>query len=128
MSVVVGFIPNRFGQAALAAGIEEARRRDTRLVVVNTTKGDALVDARYVGEEGAGALARELEATGLDHELRQTVGTDVAGEIVSIAEEVGASVIVIGLRHRTQVGKMLMGSVAQNVLMNASCQVLAVKP
>ena len=44
MTVVVGYIPDKYGEAALAAGIEEARRRDAVLVVVNATKGDALVD------------------------------------------------------------------------------------
>jgi nucleotide-binding universal stress UspA family protein len=36
--------------------------------------------------------------------------------------------MVTGLRHRTPVGKMSMGSVAQQVLLDASCAVLAVKP
>ena len=35
--------------------------------------------------------------------------------------------IVIGLRHRTAVGKLLMGSVAQRILLDARCPVLAVK-
>ena len=53
MTVVVGYIPDQYGEAALTAGIEEAERRGTGLVVVNATKGDALVDRRYVGEAGS---------------------------------------------------------------------------
>lgn len=128
MSVVVGFIPNEYGRAALSAAVDEARRRGVRLVVVNTTKGDALVDKRYVGEEGARTLTRELEGLGVPFEIRQTVGSDIAEEIVTAAEETDADVIVLGLRRRTQVGKMLMGSVAQSVLMNAPCWVICVKP
>ena len=45
MTVVIGYIPNAYGEAALEAGIEEARRRDTGILVVNTSKGDSLVDA-----------------------------------------------------------------------------------
>ena len=40
-AVVVGYIPTPEGRAALARGITEAKLRDARLVVVNTTRGDA---------------------------------------------------------------------------------------
>ena len=36
--------------------------------------------------------------------------------------------IVVGVRHRTPVGKLLLGSVAQRVILDAPCPVLAVKP
>ena len=52
MAVVVGYIPDEYGEAALDRGLAEAQRRGTGVVVVNSTKGDALVDKRYVGEEG----------------------------------------------------------------------------
>ena len=47
-AVVVGYVPRPEGRAALARGIAEARLRETRLVVVNATRGDALVDERFV--------------------------------------------------------------------------------
>ena len=56
------------------------------------------------------------------------MGADVAEEIMRVADETDADVIVIGMRHRTPVGKMIMGSVAQQVLLDAPCWVLAVKP
>ena len=67
---------------------------------------------------------------GLDmtHEVRQAIGSDVAEEILRVAADTDAAVVVIGLRHRTPVGKMIMGSVAQQVLLDAPCAVLAVKP
>ena len=52
----------------------------------------------------------------------------MAEEILRVADETDADVLVIGLRHRTPVGKMIMGSVAQQVLLDAPCPVLAVKP
>jgi nucleotide-binding universal stress UspA family protein len=128
MTVVVGYIPDQFGEAALTAGIEEAERRGTGLVVVNATKGDALVDRRYVGEEGLAGLEERLAGLDLTHEVRQAIGPDVAEEILRVAAQTDAAVVVIGLRHRTPVGKMIMGSVAQQVLLDAHCAVLAVKP
>ncbi|MBJ7357567.1 universal stress protein [Nocardioides sp.] len=127
MTVVVGYIPDRHGEAALAAGIEEAGRRRTDLVVVNASKGDALVDARYVGEAALAELEERLAEVELPTEVRQMIGADVADELVRVARETGADAIVVGLRHRTPVGKMIMGSVAQRVLLEAPCWVIAVK-
>ena len=128
MTVVIGFIPDEYGEAALTAGIEEAQRRRTGVVVVNSTKGDALVDKRYVGAAGMATLEERLAASGVDHEVRQTMGRDVADEILAVAGEINADAIVIGIRHRTPVGKLIMGSVAQRVIIDAACPVVAVKP
>ena len=129
MTVVVGYIPDKFGDAALAEGIEEARRRRTNLIVVNATRGDALIDRRYLGEEGLADLEKRLaDVNDVEHEVRQAMGSDVAEEMIRVVREVDAQVLVIGMRHRTPVGKMIMGSVAQQVLLDAPCPVLAVKP
>lgn len=123
-----GYIPDQYGEAALDAGIEEAGRRGSRLVVVNATKGDALIDRRYVGAGGLAALEERLAGLEVEHEVHQAMGADVAQEMIRVVRETGADVILIGLRHRTPVGKMIMGSVAQQVLLDAPCWVLAVKP
>jgi nucleotide-binding universal stress UspA family protein len=47
--------------------------------------------------------------------------------VVTVIEEVAAELCVIGIRRRTAVGKMLMGSNAHRILMEAPCPVLAVK-
>jgi nucleotide-binding universal stress UspA family protein len=128
MTVVVGYIPDRYGEAALSAGIEEADRRGTGLVVVNATKGDALVDRRFVGEAALAGLEERLHELQTPHEVRQAIGADVAEEILRVVRDTDADVVVIGLRHRTPVGKVIMGSIAQQVLLDAPCPVLAVKP
>lgn len=129
MTVVVGYIPNQYGEAALSAGLAEARQRGSGVLVVNATKGDALVDQKYLGEHAAAELTQRLASeSDVSTEVRQTIAADVASEIVRIAEEVSASMIVIGVRRRSPVGKMFMGSVAQQVLLDATVPVLAVKP
>jgi len=126
VTVVVGYVPNQYGEAALDAGVQEARRRGVELVVVNTSRGEALVDPRFASRAALDALDSRL--AGVEHEVRQNVGADVADQVLDVVRELDAELLVIGLRHRTPVGKMLMGSVAQRLLLEAPCPVLAVKP
>jgi nucleotide-binding universal stress UspA family protein len=128
MSVVVGYVPTREGETALEHAIHEARSRGARLVVVNTSRGDALVDERYADDDQLAALGARLAGTGVDHEVVHTIGgRDASEEILAVAEERRADLIVIGLRRRSPVGKLLLGSTAQRVLLDAPCPVLAVK-
>ena len=132
MTIVVGFIPNQYGQAALAAGISEARLRGLKLVVVNASKGDALADPRLASADVMKSLEAELEALPDGHEIRQTDGTEAGGasvaeQIVDIVRDTDASLLVIGIRHRTTIGKLIMGSTAQTLLLDCPCPVLAVK-
>lgn len=128
MSVVVGYLPNELGRAALRAAIEETRFRGGPMVVVNTTRADRLVDPRYAQEEELTELEGLLEASGVRYELRHFASTEPAAEdLLAVAREVGAELIVVAVRHRTPVGKLLLGSTAQSVILHASCPVLAVK-
>ena len=54
-------------------------------------------------------------------------GNSTIDEIIGLVESQQVSVLVIGLRKRTAVGKLLLGSMAQEILMTAPCPVLAVK-
>lgn len=126
--VVVGFVPGPRGEAALQHAVEECRRRDARLVVVNSSRGDALVDERFVQGDALRRLQDELTVSGVPSELRQPVrGRDVAEELADVVRETGAELLVIGIRRRTAVGKLLMGSAAQRILLDVECPILAVK-
>ena len=128
MVIVVGYVPKPEGRAALDRAIEEAKLRGGRLVVVNASRGDALVDAGYAGVQEIELVKSRLAESGVDHELRQLVrGHEPADEVVDLAEELGAELVVIGMRHRSAVGKFLLGSTAQRILLDARCPVLAVK-
>ncbi len=126
--VVVAYTPRADGRAALHRAIEEARLRGLRLVVVNASRGDALVDPAFAAPEDVAELRTLLDDTGLPHEIRQQPsGHEPADQVVDIADEVGAELIVIGMRRRSAVGKLLLGSTAQRILLDARCPVLAVK-
>ena len=128
MTIVVGYVPKPEGRAALDRAIAEAKLRSARLVVINTSRGDSYVDSGYASVQEIELLKSRLADAAVDHEVRQLVrGHEPAEEVVSLAEEVGAELVVIGLRHRTAVGKFLLGSTAQRILLDAPCPVLAVK-
>ena len=127
-AVVVAYVPRPEGRAALARGIAEARLRETRLVVVNATRGDALVDERFVQGDVRDDLAAELAQAPVPSELRQlSDGRDIAQQLEDVALETGADLIVIGLRRRRPVGKLILGSAASRILLSVSVPVLAVK-
>ena len=125
--VVVGVVPNPRGQAALEHAVAEAHRRGARLVVVNSSRGDALVDEEYLFGERLRQLEADLTVSGVPFELRQPVGRDVADDLAAAVAETDAELLVIGLRRRSAVGKLLMGSAAQRILLDVDCPVLAVK-
>ncbi|MFJ8689689.1 universal stress protein [Micromonospora wenchangensis] len=128
MTVLVGYVPSPLGEAALRAAIEQARFRGEPVLVVNTSRGDAYADPRLAPEPVLERVARELTAAGVPHTVRQFVrGRDTAEEIEEIVEAQDVSLVVIGIRHRTPVGKLIMGSTAQEILLRVPCPVLAVK-
>ncbi len=128
MTVVVGYVPTSEGQAALDHAVREAGSRGVRLIVINTSRGDTLVDERYADAEQLAALHSSLTARGVDYEVVHTIrGREASEEILNAAQERRADLVVLGLRRRSAVGKLLMGSTAQRVLLDAPCPVLAVK-
>ncbi|TFV75043.1 universal stress protein [Blastococcus sp. CT_GayMR20] len=128
-SVVVGWIRSPEGQAAVEAAVEETRRRQGRLVVVHSSRGGAEHAATVVETRDALAeLERRLGSEGLEVTVRDFVrGNEPAEDVIEVAEKEDAALIVIGLRRRSPVGKLLMGSNAQDILLRADCPVLAVK-
>ena len=129
-TIVVGYVPKPEGKAALRRAAEEAKLRDSRLVVVNSHRGGREFDRDDAIESEAqlAEVKNLLTETGVAHDVRQLVrGMDPAEDLVNVAAEVEAELIVIGLRRRSPVGKLILGSNAQRVLLDAPCPVLAVK-
>ena len=130
MTIVVGFVPTKEGRAALARSVEEAKTRRSRLVVINSNRGGRDFDdeSTQAAEAELQRVQDELIGDGLELEVRQLVrGNEPAEDLIAVAEEEHAEFIVIGLRRRTPVGKLILGSNAQRILLDASCPVLAVK-
>ncbi len=111
-----------------ATALTEAKHRETGLVVVNATKGDAFVDTKYANAEELEVMLAGLAESGIDVTVRRDATADMAHLVVDVAKETDASLVVVGIRPRSPVGKAVIGSVAQRIVLDAPCPVLAVKP
>jgi nucleotide-binding universal stress UspA family protein len=125
--IVVGYSADRFGAAALEQAIAEAKLRDTTLLVLNPTKGDAYTDPAFAQDSQIHDVEQHLTESGEQFELTQPVGVDIADELLKAMDRDEAELLVIGIRHRSPVGKLLLGSVSQQLLLECPKPVLAVK-
>ncbi len=115
--IVVSYADNAEGRAALKRALTEVVLRPAELIVVHASPTAELAELRT-----------RLERSGVAFQLKGGPDLDdPAEELISIAEQAGAELIIIGLRQRSPVGKLLLGSKAQRVLLDATCPVLAVK-
>ena len=129
MTVVVGYVATPEGTAALDAAVAAATTRQVRLIVILSERGHRFGADSGELEAQADEVRRRLEPSGLPFEVRQTTrGRDVAEDIINAAMSDSADLIVIGLRRRSPVGKLILGSNAQRILLDSPCPVLAVKP
>jgi nucleotide-binding universal stress UspA family protein len=130
MRIVAGFLRSPEGRAALQRAIEEARLRDAELLVVHSAKGGQRDEIEEVLEyrEEFERLEQQLNATGVTYRLKEFVrGNAPSEDLLQVAKDEDADLIVLGIRRRSPVGKLVLGSNAQDVLLNADCAVLAVK-
>ena len=128
MTILVAYVPRPEGQIALDKGLEIAKRRQERLVVVNASPGGSQEDLSKADAQDVERVEALLADSGLDAEFKQFVrGKSAVTEIEEMVESLHVSLLIIGLRKRTAVGKLILGSVAQDLLLSVSCPVLAVK-
>lgn len=128
MTILVAYAPRPEGEAALEKGIEVATRRNERLIVVNAAPGGPQEDRDIVPGPDAERLEQRLQSLPVQAEFKMFVrGHDTLEEIQNLVHREQISLLVIGLRRRSAVGKLLLGSLAHDILMSVPCPVLAVK-
>jgi nucleotide-binding universal stress UspA family protein len=128
VKILVGYVPTPEGEAALMAAATEAELRGASVLLLNTSRGGAYIDARHASADELAAAEAKLRDRGVEVTIQQAVGsTDVAGELLKAAEAEDVSLIILGLRRRSPVGKLILGSTAQRVLLGSPVPVLAVK-
>jgi len=120
MTIVVAYADTPPGHAAVTAAVAEASRDRETVIIVPAVRGDQAPDVAEVETRWPDIAGRvEVE--------RGDLG-DPSDTVVQVSQRRDARLVVLGLRARTPVGKLVFGSTAQRILLDATCPVLAVKP
>lgn len=128
-TIVIGYVPSAVGEAALAAGLEEAAVRGDDVVILNSPRRRSTVDAELIAPSAADDLLARAAAAGVSARVDHADhGDDLVETFRRVAEETSARLVVIGLRRRSPVGKLVTGSDAQRLLLELDVPILAVKP
>lgn len=134
MSVAVAHHTRSSGALALEEGARQAAYRGTDLVVIHVVDSldNDIAEANRVGI--ADAVEKALAVTALPDvrwDVRLVAGghdiADVSEALLGTVRELGPDLLVIGARRRSPMGKAFLGSVAQNVILDADVPVLVVK-
>jgi len=128
-TIVIGYVPTPVGEAALEAGLAEAKAHGDDVVVLNSPRRRSTVDGEFIDRAAADELVARAAAAGVSARVDQSDhGDDIVETFSRVAEAAGARLVVIGLRRRSPVGKLVTGSDAQRLLLDLDVPILAVKP
>ncbi|MCW2849809.1 MAG: hypothetical protein JWR90_3783 [Marmoricola sp.] len=131
MTVAVAHqVSSATARLALTQAVQEAKYRNTDLAVLHVV--DSALDADREEAYRLGVSDEIENAVGTDSELTwklhlKTVSGDVGDAIVKLSNQLRPDLLVLGTRRRSPVGKALMGSIAQTIILEASVPVLVVK-
>lgn len=130
MRIVAGFLRSPEGRAALDRAIDETRLRSGELLVVHSMKGGERDEEQQVltYRQEFEQLETRLANEGISYRLVEYArGNSPSEDLLQVAADEAADLLVIGIRRRSPVGKLVLGSNAQDILLQADCAVLAVK-
>jgi len=125
--ILLAYVPSATSEAAFAFAVEEAERRDASLLVLASERAPDPRKARGVTDQRP--LQERLEETGLAFELRTVPKRDdPADDILDAVEHDDVDLVILGIRKRTPIGKILLGSTSQRVAIESPVPVVMVKP
>ena len=131
--IICGIDTSGGSTRAASVGARLARDLDARALLVHVADGRSPYGLRVPGVGRARAMRKRLKAIALEHcfpkgaELRLEVG-DPADELMSVAEQEDAALIVVASRGRREVQGALLGSVPSTLMWAGACPVVVVPP
>lgn len=127
-TIVVPVVRSAVGERALELAKQEAFRREAELVLVGAAAATEEVGEDVVAvREHLTELEKRLIDEGLQCRSEWSVGGSFGQATIDAARRHDADLIVLGIRRRSPVGKALLGSYEQEILLDAPCPVLSVR-
>lgn len=130
MKILVGYEESRVADAALNLALKHAKAFGADIFIVTSLEQSSMLKKEDIdkAESKLEKVSKPFKADDIPCEIRATVSYSSPGEdLVSFAKENDVDEIVIGVRRRSKVGKLVFGSTAQYVILEAPCPVVAVK-
>lgn len=130
MNIVVAYRRSKLSMKMIEKAIEHAKTFNGSIFLVTSLQGGSKQDIKEVDEarDGLEHAKSVVEKEGIPCETHMLVHGLSAGEdIVDFAKEKKADEIIVGVQKKSKVGKFLMGSTAQHIILSAHCPVIAVK-
>lgn len=129
MKIMVGYDGSEMAHRALLLAQQRAKSLSAELHIFTSAangKSDSPKNSRL--EEGLKDSEMLCKACDIPCKVKMsTANLSVAEDIIRYAKENQIDEIVIGLRRRSQLGKLLFGSTSRQVILDAPCPVLSVK-
>jgi len=131
MNILVGYDGSNAAREALELAKKHAMLLGAKVVVVNcmAQNRDLLYeDIRKVEQKLEGEVHSVFNSEKIPYETHLVISAqDFGKDLVQFAEQNKADEIILGIRKKSKVGKLVFGSTAQYVVLNAPCPVVAVK-
>ena len=131
MNILVGYDGSNTAKDALKLAQKYAKAYGAKIDVVKSVTRHHPLDHSLIQaaeEELEREIRNQLNGDITSYETRLLISSRSSGEnLVWFAELLNVAEIIIGVRKRSKVSKLLMGSTAQHVILNAPCPVVSVK-
>ncbi len=130
MCILVGLDGSSESFRALEFALEEGRLRGKKVVAIHSLYGGTWTGEEEImrGEEILKRAEEMAKEFGVEFETHLLVRGKSAGEdIVDFANEVGAELIVLGMKRRPSIKERILGGVSRFVVNHADQPVVLVK-
>ena len=130
MKILVAYDGSKIAKEALQLAIKHAGAFNGTILLVQSMVGGPEIPRKEFAEAEKELQQQEiiLKGDGLSCETLLSVrGLEAGEDMVRIADEKKADEIIIGIQRKSKVGKLLFGSTAQYIIINAPCPVVTVR-